>query len=343
MGGAGTYSALGARLVSPPPLSESVGWVVDAGFDFPEHLRTAIRDWNTSCIIRETPERLTTRGWNGYGKGEQRGGTDFPQLSQIFSCAIAFKYQTPKLRLDHDSLSDLHLKSMSFHLICSPTRCIELVAGIKRRQEERGLATGKTIFIWEPVPDLCIPEEFENCLEALKNVDVISPNHDELGSFLGQSLVDSAGDVDVGAVRSACSKLKGSATVVVRAGKAGCYISSHDFEFEKWFPSFHNEQNSAEVVDPTGGGNTFLGGFAIGLVRASSKTISIRLQEAAISGSVAASFAIEQVGVPILRMTSNGEVWNNVRVPDRLDEYRRRLEIYIQPSILGNSQGKRLV
>jgi hypothetical protein len=74
MGGAGTYSALGARLMSPPPLSKSVGWVVDTGSDFPEQLRITIRDWNSSCVLRETPQRLTTRGWNGYGEGEQRGG-----------------------------------------------------------------------------------------------------------------------------------------------------------------------------------------------------------------------------------------------------------------------------
>ncbi|UZP34577.1 hypothetical protein NXS19_002393 [Fusarium pseudograminearum] len=35
LGGAGTYSALGARLLSPPPKSTSVGWIVDQGSDFP--------------------------------------------------------------------------------------------------------------------------------------------------------------------------------------------------------------------------------------------------------------------------------------------------------------------
>ena len=73
LGGAGTYSAIGARIVSPSPLSETVGWIVDAGSDFPSQLRTVIDSWDTSCIIRETPDRLTTRGWNGYGDNEHRG------------------------------------------------------------------------------------------------------------------------------------------------------------------------------------------------------------------------------------------------------------------------------
>jgi hypothetical protein len=73
LGGAGTYSALGARMFSPPPRSRSVGWIVDCGSDFPPELRETIAQWETGALIRETPHRLTTRGWNGYGENEHRG------------------------------------------------------------------------------------------------------------------------------------------------------------------------------------------------------------------------------------------------------------------------------
>ena len=73
LGGAGTYSALGARIFSPSPKSKTVGWIVDCGSDFPPELREAIAQWDTGVLIRETPERLTTRGWNGYGENEHRG------------------------------------------------------------------------------------------------------------------------------------------------------------------------------------------------------------------------------------------------------------------------------
>jgi hypothetical protein len=73
LGGAGAYSALGARLFSPPPQSKSVGWIVDAGSDFPDEIRKTIESWNTNCSIRETPDRLTTRGWNSYGPSDYRG------------------------------------------------------------------------------------------------------------------------------------------------------------------------------------------------------------------------------------------------------------------------------
>ena len=74
------------------------------------------------------------------------------------------------------------------------------------------------------------------------------------------------------------------------------------------------------MVDPTGGGNTFLGALAVALARG--KT----LEEAAAWATVAASFAIEQVGVPTLGCDAEGrETWNGVRVDDRFEEFKTRL------------------
>jgi hypothetical protein len=73
IGGAGSYAAIGARLVTPKSLSKSVGWIVDVGSDFPPEVGDIISSWNTSCLVRQDSSRLTTRGWNGYGEDEQRG------------------------------------------------------------------------------------------------------------------------------------------------------------------------------------------------------------------------------------------------------------------------------
>lgn len=91
---------------------------------------------------------------------------------------------------------------------------------------------------------------------------------------------------------------------------------------DKWIPAFFTKSDAAEgrVVDPTGGGNTFLGGLAVALARG--KT----MEEAACWGSIAASFAIEQVGVPELGRDDDGEeTWNGDRVRDRLDALHARL------------------
>lgn len=407
LGGAGTFSALGARLFSPPPRSESVGWIVDKGSDFPPDLEALIASWGTSVLLRETPERLTTRGWNGYVEKENR----------------AFRYTTPKKRLTAEDLTPELLTSRTFHLICSPARCRELVLDIKDKRADlpasvsddpekvhdggddtAGNQLPKPIFIWEPVPDLCTPDELLNCTNVLPLIDVMSPNHAELAGFMGDDGLDpETGEISTRAVERACEQLLGSMplqsfSIVVRAGEKGCYlarnggrkrthkhkskrkgkkpsallhgglqpdtdmealfagllqdpegsISREEIEvdpgIERWIPAFHTDahddggddpskdeegaesamgeekRRQGKVVDPTGGGNTFLGGLAVALARGKG------LEEAAAWGSVAASFAIEQVGMPTLGHDDEGrETWNGVRVDERFEEFKTRL------------------
>ncbi|KAI1066578.1 hypothetical protein LB507_011159 [Fusarium sp. FIESC RH6] len=363
LGGAGTYSALGARLFSPPPKSTSVGWIVDQGSDFPPSLSTLIDSWSTSALFRHDALRLTTRGWNGYeGIAEKR----------------AFKYMTPKKRLTAQDLTPQLLQSRSFHLICSPNRCRDLVAEITslRKKIVPPESYIKPIFIWEPVPDLCTPDELLNCTNCLPLVDICSPNHAELAGFMGDSGLDpETGEISTIAVERACEQLLASMplqsfSLVVRAGEKGCYIAKnggrkrgrdqkttkrrkkdytrgglqHDTDMEalfagllqdadgivareeievdpgieKWVPAYHTD--STKVIDPTGGGNTFLGGLGVALARGES------LEEAVAWGAVAASFAIEQVGVPTLGRDAEGcETWNGQNVEARLTEFRERL------------------
>ncbi|KAI1761107.1 Ribokinase-like protein [Hypoxylon sp. FL1150] len=365
LGGAGSYSALGARLFSPPPLSRSVGWIIDKGSDFPAALEDLIISWETSVLMRPTPDRLTTRGWNGYDEHQNR----------------AFRYTTAKKRLTAEDLTPELLTARSFHLICSPNRCRELVTEVKARRSGLCNADGgnlpKPIFIWEPVPDLCTPDELLNCTNTLPLIDIISPNHSELAGFMGDSGLDpETGEISTRAVERACEQLLGSMplqsfAIVVRAGEKGCYLARNggrkrkvrpaghqrkkpssllhgglrpdtDMEalfagllqdpegtiareeievdpgVERWIPAYHADPS--KVVDPTGGGNTFLGGLAVGLARGRS------LEEAAAYGSVAASFAIEQVGPPVLGKDEDGrETWNGVVVDERFEEFKTRL------------------
>lgn len=365
LGGAGTYSALGARLFSPAPKASSVGWIIDQGSDFPESLTTLIDSWETSVLYRSDPDRLTTRGWNGYDEHEHR----------------AFRYMTPKKRLTADDLTPTLLASRSFHLICSPTRCRELVLDIKERRSELVTADGKNlpkpIFIWEPVPDLCTTDELLNCTNTLPLIDICSPNHSELAGFMGDTGIDpETGEISTAAIERSCEQLLGSMplqsfSLVVRAGEKGCYLARNggrkrkiqstgkrkkasaaihgslqpdtdmmalfagllqdpegavaeeeievDPGVEKWIPAYHTDKE--KVVDPTGGGNTFLGGLAVGLARGKS------LEEAAMWASVAASFAIEQVGPPTLEKDDDGvETWNGVSVDERLNDFLERLQ-----------------
>jgi len=256
----------------------------------------------------------TTRGWNGYGENEHR----------------AFKYLTEKKRLTADDLTLKLLGAKSFHLICSAPRCVDMIQRIlRRRRASFGEHAERPLFIWEPVPDLCTPEELDNTITALAYVDVISPNHEELGSYF--SYQHPSTGVDKAVVEQHARQLvshgigpEGKGAIVVRAGKEGCYILSDNGPniLSQWLPAYHIDPS--RVVDPTGGGNGFLGGLAIGLVRTGGDVV-----EAARLGSVAASFCIEQVGVPkaTCRMNESSddiEKWNGESVQERLAEFTHR-------------------
>ena len=190
------------------------------------------------------------------------------------------------------------------------------------------------LFVWEPVPDSCTPEELPRALEALKYVDVISPNHHELESLFGETGKDLFGASELQVLERQCNELliqgfgKKPSAVVVRRGERGVFIASDTGL--TWLPAYHRPLDelrkeeqpkwTQKVIDPTGGGNAFLGGFCQGLL-VEGRT---KFEEAAIYGTVAASFAIEQIGMPALSYTINGEeLWNGVAVRERLEEFRK--------------------
>ncbi|KAL8653380.1 MAG: hypothetical protein Q9210_002130 [Variospora velana] len=326
MGGAGLYAALGARLFRPPPSSLEVGWVVHEGHDFPSLIKATIDAWETNCRFVPTSSRPTTRAWNAYEPNGFR----------------SFRYMNEKVRIDETCLTSEQMQSKTYHLLCSPDRCISMIRGIDRKRRELAEAdpdgvqssstqTEKPLFIWEPFPALCKPSEMGNFHDALKLVDVASPNLEEFCSLLGISL-----DLDQPSgwslLRQKCAELietRGPELVlVIRLGGKGCFVAQADYHLR--LPAYYDELTANQVVDPTGGGNTFLGGFCIGLLEAGESNRGERFEQAAVYGNVAASFAIEQVGVPTLkRLAPREELWNGDRVGDRLKKYRERLAMQV--------------
>ena len=105
-------------------------------------------------------------------------------------------------------------------------------------------------------------------------------------------------------------------------GSFECEPIPVDPEIERWLPAYFTAKDAKRVVDPTGGGNGFLGGLAVALARGKS------LEEAAAWGSVAASFMVEIVGLPVLGQGEEGrETWNGARVEERLQEFMKRTGI----------------
>ncbi|KAI4162264.1 MAG: hypothetical protein LQ342_004132 [Letrouitia transgressa] len=237
------------------------------------------------------------------------------------------------MRVDEYALTPRQLKAKTFHMICSPQRCIDLVKGILRQQGRDSTVAGlseaphlKQSFIWEPVPDLCVPDEFERCLEALNWVDVMSPNLEEFATLVNDSF-DLHNASGLKKLRLRCDTLlnrnagQNCKAIVVRLGERGCLVAQPNRE--KHLPAYYEPGHLPEkVVDPTGGGNAFLGGLCVGLLEN-----SLLVEIAAVYATIAASFAIEQVGIPGLKLAEDGidELWNGESVKSRLRSYQERI------------------
>ncbi|KAF2768872.1 hypothetical protein EJ03DRAFT_383004 [Teratosphaeria nubilosa] len=97
----------------------------------------------------------------------------------------------------------------------------------------------------------------------------------------------------------------------------GCVVLTTGTE-PVWLPAFY-AKDASKVIDPTGGGNGFLGAFVVGYQETGS------VVEAAKYGHVGASFMIEQIGCPERTGEGEDERWNGCSVSGRLADYQAML------------------
>lgn len=157
-------------------------------------------------------------------------------------------------------------------------------------------------------------------------MDVLSPNHLELAKLFSQT----EGAFSRSRIEDLVSRFldggigpDGTGVVVVRAGEHGCLVQSREIS-ARWLPTFYGSgvfEEDSLVVDPTGAGNAFLGGYGVGYTQTGDAV------QAACYGSVAASFALEQIGMPRKVDQDGTEMWNGVSVQARLREYMSREEV----------------
>ncbi|CAI4037600.1 hypothetical protein SMKI_03G0750 [Saccharomyces mikatae IFO 1815] len=306
-GGGGTFAILGACIISPShATSKGLKWIVDRGSDFPEEVTREIESWGTDAKFRDDFDRLTTKGLNYY-----EGDNDLRK----------FKFLTPKKQINVDDwvatfgrevIDEIH----TFHLLCSGSRCLEIIDDLLRVKSTKSL---KPVVIWEPFPDLCDFDHQSDIKSVVQRDDVIiilSPNAEESNRLFGLH------DKEPTSLEE-CLKLahyfddfmNENNMCVLRCGSLGSLSISEkvaDKRCYEYFPAYHSKTQS-KVVDPTGGGNSFLGGFAIAYALTGS------LSTASICGNIAASAIIEQTGIP--RYDPIERTWNGVTLLERLTFY----------------------
>lgn len=196
------------------------------------------------------------------------------------------------------------------------------------------------------MPDLCTPEELGNLQEAARYVNVVSPNGPELNRFFTELGEIGQGGM-IGLVKGKVG-LNETLGVVVRNGADGSrlYLGNQVLHLR----AYH--QNSVGIIDPTGGGNTYLGALAVGLTEAAElgeafvderlfafcKHKDLRTPNyrrhllAALHATIAASYAIEQVGTPSL-VGPEEDCWNGQAYQQRFAEYIERERSHILEQI----------
>ena len=137
--------------------------------------------------------------------------------------------------------------------------------------------------------------------ETIARVDVLLINEEEARQLAGTpSLVKAARDV----------RAMGPRVLVIKKGEHGALLFCDDDVFAA--PAYLLET----VVDPTGAGDTFLGGFAGHLARTGSRSPDA-MRQAVVVGSALASFVVESFGPDSLLATTADDL------EGRLDAFHR--------------------
>ena len=132
----------------------------------------------------------------------------------------------------------------------------------------------------------------EELKAVIKKIDILTINDEEARQLSGEhSLVKAARKIHD----------MGPRYLVIKKGEHGALLFEDDNVF------FAPALPLAEVVDPTGAGDTFAGGFMGYLTRTGELSFD-NMKRAVIYGSALASFCVEKFGIERLKHLSNKEI-----------------------------------
>ncbi|MGE5175340.1 MAG: PfkB family carbohydrate kinase [Hyphomicrobiales bacterium] len=137
-----------------------------------------------------------------------------------------------------------------------------------------------------------IENKRDELMRTLKKVRILLLNEEEARQLTGESLTHKAARAILA---------MGPETVVVKQGEHGAFLQSKDVYFA--CPAYPIES----VVDPTGAGDTFAGGFMGALARMG-RVSEANLRRAVLYGVVLASFAVEEFSVSGLLRVEKDEI-----------------------------------
>ncbi|KAK0614910.1 Ribokinase-like protein [Bombardia bombarda] len=323
LGGSAVNSVAGARIVAGEQQSNRIGLLaVVGGHDFSDHARNTLKTWKTTLKMAETKDHETTRARIDHSLCSADEAAKDPQF----------------------------LGASSFHIFGSPRRLYNQVKDLTALREAtlQPPFGQKPFIVWELDAADAQPLDMDDIRKACRFVDIFSLNDVDLARLFTASSSNPNQDctnvpefdrrsLEKNA-ESLVNKPQGigrdhSGVLVVRAGEHGCFIAQrHHHPKTLWLPAFHDPGHA--VVDVTGAGSVFLGALTFAMAE-----LHKNIVDAAKTAIVAASFAVEQVGPPVLSsgVGASEELWNCASFHRRLDIYERKIKarVNLMPEFLG--------
>jgi sugar/nucleoside kinase (ribokinase family) len=245
-----------------------VSLVAVVGADFPHSARAALEHPEVDLAGLEVREGKTFR-WEGvYSQDMNTRKTIRTELN-------VFEHFKPILRQETRALKNVFLANID------PVLQRNVLAQLRRPQ----LVLADTMNYW-------IHTKRAELLETLRLVRILIINEEEAREISGEALTHRAAR----AIRSL-----GPETVVVKMGEHGAFLHGEGHSFT--CPAYPIET----VIDPTGAGDTFAGGFMGSLARMG-RVSDRNLRRATVYGCVLASFAVEGFGVAGLQRADRSQI-----------------------------------
>jgi sugar/nucleoside kinase (ribokinase family) len=249
----------------------SVGLVGVVGQDFREDDQNMLASHGIDISGLETAEGSTFRWAGEYVQDINNAVTLETQLN-------VFAEFTPRLAEAHASAPYLFLANID----------------PKLQHQVLDSMDGRPNYIACDTMNLWIDISRPAVADLIKRVDTLMINETEARQFTGEHHLPTA---------AAALLDYGPSTVVIKRGEYGAALFNKSFNFAA--PAYP----LATVVDPTGAGDSFAGGF-MGYVSATGDTSEEGLRRAAIVGSTMASFAVESFGLDRLRSLTRKDIEN---------------------------------
>lgn len=267
LGGGGPQTAFGMRLPALAGWTErsQAGLVAGVGHDLPPSAYAWFESAGIDLTgVRET-ELPTPRAWQLLEADGRR-----TQVWRVNGHAVGAQLERT---LDH--VPPAYREAKGFHLGIHPQ---EPDLDFIRQLRHLGLESGEPLISLEPFKPADRPLTDAELRQLCNAADIFSPNLAEARSLVGEAAPDELAHrlADAG-TRLVTLRMGADGSLVYAKGKSAL---------------IHMPAVPTTVLDPTGAGNAYSGGFLAGYLQTGD------LMTAARYATVAASFLVEQIGLP---------------------------------------------